>query len=404
MLETVREFGLERLAASGEAEATRRRHAAYFLALAERIEPELLGAGQAAIAGPVGGRARQPRAALAWLEQAGETDHCLRLAGASGPFWDIHGPLDEGREWLERALARADAAPSPARAKALAWAGLLARAQGDHGRAAALEEKSLVVARATGDARAIADALHSLGQVVVSQGDYDRAAALYEEALALYRGLGGSLAAFALVNLGVATAQRGEAERAGELLETGLAEHRARGNTWGVGFALRALGDLARIRGDHAEAIAHFRGCLVAWNERGYPRGNAYGLIGLAAVAADGGQPERAARLLGAADVLRERFGCALWATERAAHEAAVGAARAALGEAAFAAALAAGCTLPLDRALAEAFAVALDPAPTSDPGPPAADSPPGSRPTWSNGAAHLVALVIGAFAAPAWF
>jgi predicted ATPase/transcriptional regulator with XRE-family HTH domain len=404
MLETVREFGLERLAASAEAEATRRCHALYFLELTERIEPELLGAGQAAALARLEVDRDNHRAALAWLEQAGETDHFLRLAGASGPFWDIHGPLGEGREWLERALARADAAPSPALAEALAWVGLLARAQGDHGRAAALEEKSLVVARATGDARAIADALHSLGQVVVSQGDYDRAAALYEEALALYRGLGGSLAAFALVNLGVATAQRGEAERAGELLETGLAEHRARGNTWGVGFALRALGDLARTRGDHAEAIAHFRGCLVAWNERGYPRGIAYGLIGLAAVAADGGQPERAARLLGAADILRERFGCALWATERAAHEAAVGAARAALGEATFAAAFAAGCTLPLDRALAEAFAVALDPAPTSDPGPPAADSPPGSRPTWSDGAAHLVALVIGAFAAPAWF
>ena len=269
---------------------------------------------------------------------------------------------------MERALARADAAPSPARAKALAWAGLLARAQGDHGRAAALEEKSLVVARATGDARAIADALHSLGQVVVSQGDYGRAAALYEEALALYRGLGGSLAAFALVNLGVATAQRGEAERAGELLETGLAEHRARGNTWGVGFALRALGDLARTRGDHAEAIARFRGCLVAWNERGYPRGIAYGLIGLAAVAADGGQPERAARLLGAADVLRERFGCALWATERAAHEAAVGAARAALGEAAFAAAWEEGRALPFTDARADVMALAAS---TLEPPPP---------------------------------
>ena len=381
MLETIREFGLERLAASAEAEATRRHHALYFLELTERIEPELLGAGQAATLARLEVDRDNHRAALAWLEQAGETDHFLRLAGASGPFWDIHGPLGEGREWLERALARADAAPSPARAKALAWAGLLARAQGDHGRAAALEEKSLVVARATGDARAIADALHSLGQVVVSQGDYGRAAALYEEALALYRGLGGSLAAFALVNLGVATAQRGEAERAGELLETGLAEHRARANTWGVGFALRALGDLARTRGDHAEAIARFRGCLVAWNERGYPRGIAYGLIGLAAVAADGGQPERAARLLGAADVLRERFGCALWATERAAHEAAVGAARAALGEAAFAAALAAGCTLPLDRALAEAFAVALDPGrPTSPTSSPSSASTPALR------------------------
>ena len=363
MLETVREFGLERLAASGEAEAVRRAHASHYLTLAERIEPELFGPGQIRGLARLEAERANLRSALAWLEERADTQDGLRLAAALGVFWDIQGPVGEGREWLERALARADPAPSPARARALAWAGLLARAQGDHASAAALEEESLVVARETDDVRAIADALHSLGQVAVSQGDYGRAAALYEEALELYRGLGGGLAAFAMVNLGVATAQRGDPRRAGELLEAGLAEHRARGNTWGAGFALRALGDLARGQGNWAAAAERFRECVALWGEHGFPRGIAYGLVGLASVAAAWGQPAGAARLLGATETLRERFGLALWATERAAYESAVAAARAALGEADFEAALGAGRAMTLSQAVGEAQAIITAPA-----------------------------------------
>ena len=198
MLETIREFGLERLdgerRGGGDAPPPR---GATSLALAERAEPDWLGAGQAGVPWPGWSRAATTSAPPSpGSSRAGETGRFARLAGGARPV--LGHPRPAGRRagggWSGR-WRRADAAPSPALAKA--WlrpgSGCWPRAQGDHGRAAALEEKSLVVARATGDARAIADALHSLGQVVVSQGDYGRAAAFYEEALALYRGLGGSL-------------------------------------------------------------------------------------------------------------------------------------------------------------------------------------------------------------------
>ncbi len=350
MLETVREFGLEMLAAGGDEAAVRAAHATFYLALAERVGPESLGPGQASALARLEADRGNLRAALVAFEDAGEAESCLRLAGALGPFWDIQGPLSEGRGWLARALVRADPAPTPARATALAWAGLLARAQGDQARAGALAEEGLSVARASGEPRAIADALHSLGQVAVSRGAFDRAAALYAEAIERYRGLGSGLAAFALVNLGVATAQRGDAERARELLEAGLAEHRLWGNDWGAAFALRALGELSRVAGDVARAAERFGECVALWERVGFRRGLAYGLVGLAAVAAATERPERAARLLGAADALGEAFGLALWASEREGYDATLAEARARLGETAFAAAFAAGRAAPLDE------------------------------------------------------
>ena len=118
MLETVREYGLERLVATGEVDATRRRHALCFLEATERIEPLLFGAGQIAAVARLEVDRDNHRAALAWLEQAGESDHLLRLAGALGPFWDIHGPLDEGREWLDRALTMSRPPDRPSAAAA----------------------------------------------------------------------------------------------------------------------------------------------------------------------------------------------------------------------------------------------------------------------------------------------
>jgi DNA-binding CsgD family transcriptional regulator len=194
---------------------------------------------------------------------------------------------------------------------------------------------------------------------MVSQGDYERAVAVYAEALELYRAVEPGRAAFAMVNLGIVAAQQGHTALARQWLEAGLAEHRSRSNTWGAGFALRALGDLAREEGDRTEAMASFRECITLWREHGFLRGIAYGLVGLAATAGVAGQPQRVARLLSAVETLREDVGLALWATERAAYERTRAGNRQLLGEAACDAAWAEGRQMTNEQIIDEAFTLA---------------------------------------------
>ncbi|HET8645992.1 MAG TPA: hypothetical protein VFO85_10905, partial [Vicinamibacteria bacterium] len=115
MLETVREFGLEMLAASGEERAARQRHADYFQLLAERAhDAALRGSFRSSLVDDLANL----RAALAWFEQAGEAEQSLRLAGALWPIWYVRGPYHEGRDWVERALARGGDADAAARGRA----------------------------------------------------------------------------------------------------------------------------------------------------------------------------------------------------------------------------------------------------------------------------------------------
>jgi len=122
MLETLREYGRERLEASGEAEETRRLHAEYFLALAQEGAPELRGSEEAKWIERLETEHDNMRAALSWTLQAEEGELGLQLAGASWQFWDMRGHYSEGRRWLEEALARDGGAPE-ARAQVLEGVG-----------------------------------------------------------------------------------------------------------------------------------------------------------------------------------------------------------------------------------------------------------------------------------------
>ena len=174
MLETVREYGLERLAASGETDATRRGHAAFFLALAERAEPELTGREQGIWLDRLEVEHDNLRAALGWaLEHEGET--ALRLAAALWRFWADRSHLREGGRWLERALATAAPTVPASRLKALNGAGVIAMQLGDYQRAVALQEEGLALARAIGDQRGVSWALGDLAVVDAVRGNYERA-------------------------------------------------------------------------------------------------------------------------------------------------------------------------------------------------------------------------------------
>jgi non-specific serine/threonine protein kinase len=361
MLETVREYGLEQLAASGEEEATRRRNAAYYLALAERAAPN-----------PPGGRmlekwlwvleAEHPnlRAVLTWLAEQGETGTELRLACYLGQLWFQHSHLSEGRRWVEQALARANEEPADLRAEALWRAGMLANYQGDEERAISLLEAGLVLSRELGGTWVTPFGLLMLGTVAEDQGRYADAAPLLEEARTVAEQLGHrSATAYILGHLAVVAYGQGDWPRAAAAADEALRCARVRDDTWAAGVALRCLALTACERGDFAGAAPHLVEALAVDLAQGNRETFAHDLASCAVLATGIGQLDLAARLLGAAEALREAVGSALALPERATYERAAITARDALGDETFAAAWAAGRALTLDEATAVARAVA---------------------------------------------
>jgi predicted ATPase len=303
MLETIREYAWERLTASGEAEALRRRHAAYFLALAESAEPALLGPDQAVWLARLESEHDNARAVLRWAVESAEFEHGLRLAGALWRFWQVRGHLSEGVRWLETLLARDEAGgrrvAAPVRARALKGAGVLAYRQGDYGQAATWLEESLALQRDLGNPEGIAAALNNLGLVAYDLGDYARAAALHAESLALRREVGDTWgSAISLNNLGLVARRQSDYGRARALFEESLALHRELGDEGGSTLALLNLGDVARIQGDHERALGLLEESLALTRQLGDTGHQALALLILGAVAREQGSYGRAAAWL----------------------------------------------------------------------------------------------------------
>jgi predicted ATPase/class 3 adenylate cyclase len=268
VLESVREYALELLTAGGEEPAARRRHAAYYLALAERAEPALAGPDQGSWLDRLEQEHDNLRAALAWASEGGTMEAALRLAGALWPFWDLRGHFTEGRRWLAAALRRPGPARPAWRAKALHGAGALAWDQEDYGAARPLLEEALAVERASGNRRGIAAALDRLGDVARHQRDYELARSLCEQSLALCRELGDRPGtAAALTNLANVARRQGDQGRAQAFYEQSLAVSREVGDRRGIGWALNGLGLVASARGEDRRARAHYEASLVAFRE-----------------------------------------------------------------------------------------------------------------------------------------
>jgi predicted ATPase/DNA-binding CsgD family transcriptional regulator len=384
MLETIREFAEERLVASGETppssgdsppdrvgpgggtglggemEAVRKRHAAYFMAFAERYElAELLPDGDQVLALLEAEHANL-RAALAWLEEGAESRSFLRLAAALGRFWATQGHYQEGRDWLERALEHGDAAAAD-RAKALVALGVIQFYQGSYQEAETRLTEGLPDCHAQGDALHAALALIGLGALAIMQGDYDRGAALLEEAHAAAQGvadrrLAGILAGRVSINLAVAPRAQGQYALAAAHLEEALRLQREAGYTEGMILALGDLGNLARDQADEERALALYREALELSRSHPGTRVVIEVIEAVGIMAAAVGQAERAARLLSAAKAQRDRLGLRYGVKEdQVALEQAVAATRVALSEAAFATAWAAGRVLSPGQAVAEA-------------------------------------------------
>jgi predicted ATPase/DNA-binding CsgD family transcriptional regulator len=345
LLETVREYALERLAESGEQEGVRGRHAAFFREVAEQAPKGRDGERPPTGQPPPGGHHRQPdvgtggrdalayrppvdadlpgrleadvgnfREALGWLLARPRPAPALRLALALLPVWEWRGHLAEGYRWLAGALVRAEDAPvrAPAalRAAALDTLATLSVHQLDFRTAAAFRGRSLALLRALGDRPGVARQIFRLGMDLRSAGDPASARPYFEEALALTAADGDDTrSAGCRAWLGCVARDEGDHARARALLEQSLAEARALaapGDPVMVAWCQWNLGNLACDAGELPATRARYREALALARDLRHPALTALGLLGSARWAAATGRPAVAARLLGAATAMRE--------------------------------------------------------------------------------------------------
>jgi non-specific serine/threonine protein kinase len=350
MLETIREYGLEQLEASGEGEVVRSHHAAYVLALVEGAEPELRGRGLGRLVTELA----NVRSALAWFAEQGREETGLRLAAALHEFWNGRALYAEGRRWLTDLLERSPAAAPELRAKALSAAGHLARGQADFPAAHALLEASIAIRRELGDAPGLAASLYQLSWLAHDLGDFRSQMALMEQRLAVCRELGDrSGIANSLRSQGHALRHLGEYPTARALLAESIALLREIGERPSLGWALKFLGEVLVDEGDAWQASAPFAEAMRLSREVGDVDLTWRVLEQIARAALVRGQAGRAARLMGAAEAIRAAHEIPLppvWRKDL--YDALLEGVRDALAPAAFASAWAEGRALPVDRAI----------------------------------------------------
>jgi predicted ATPase len=351
MLETVQEYGLEQLAASGEEEAVRRAHAAWCLAFAERAERGSWTPDQAQWVRRVESELGNLRTALGRAVAVGDAEAGGRLVGALWLFWTRHGYLAEATDWTARVLAVGARSRTPARAKALMGAAAVAFWRGDNAAALARLNESEALSRANGDRLGLAWAHHGLSIVLETIGEGDRALAHAEEALALLRSATepGMVAHFTTI-LGLAAYRRGDHARAEGVYRDALAAQRQVGDTMGMAWTLACLAQAARAGGDLDRATAYGLESLALARTTGTAIFPPEALIELAAIRAERADYEHAARWCGAAAAYMESNEQRLPPIGRPEHDRVVAAARDRLGEAAFRAAYEAGPQPPARR------------------------------------------------------
>jgi predicted ATPase/DNA-binding CsgD family transcriptional regulator len=358
LLETVREYGLEQLAASGEIEETRQAHGSYFLALAEQAAPAMNGPRLAEWLARLDADHANLRTALEWFGRRGEAEAVLRQAAALWNFWFIRGHNREGRAWLAHALAVSHGW-SPALRDALHGASMLASNQGDYLQAAAYAEELLASGREQGDREGVGRAQFLRSFAATYQGHRAQARSLAEEALTVFCRLGDPhWIGIALNRLAIECHIQGDFARAEALYDEALGVWRARGDTWGLAFVTTNLGVNAQAQGDIARAAAHYRESMLHLRTLGESWGDDELLPLVAALATASGQWEQAARLIGATDGLLEVIGYALPPFVHVFYELAVTSVRRKLGEEGFAAGREAGRRLTRGQASREAFEV----------------------------------------------
>jgi predicted ATPase/DNA-binding CsgD family transcriptional regulator len=362
-LEPVREYALGRLAASPESGATRDRHCAYYLALAERAEPELHRAQQAEWMQRLDRDLDNLRLAVKTGQVRSNADSVLRLSGALWWYLWVRGHLREGLAWLDGFLDVPDV-PERARMAGLRVSAMLLGSLGRSSEAMAHATRLVGLAERTGDIAEAARATTLLGLEEFRATHLARAHELLERALDDARAVAHPmLVPHALVNLGAILFELGEPDRAEDLYREGLAHFERNADTWGIAYATNYLAGLVRRRGDHLQAArlsAEAVRLLMTLGDRFYL---ILAVEDLARARIEGRHDESAARLLGAAHALRLASGALLSPFSQAENERDIGHLRAVLGDVGFEQALTEGAEHPLD-VLAHEVDTPADPTP----------------------------------------
>jgi predicted ATPase/DNA-binding CsgD family transcriptional regulator len=311
MLETVREFGIEQLEAAGETSEIRRRQAEYFVALAKRTHPILSQSyDDRSWLDLLEAEDDNLWSILGWSLVSDEVEVGLTIADAMFQYWYLRKRrLTEARHWLDRALAqsRLIGVSDQALALALACASALAHLQTDLDDAQTMAEEALAIFERIGPPLNVAWLHYVLAIPVYMRGDCQRAERLYAEALERFRAEGDRYwVAETLLGVAQVALDRGDQQRAAAAYEESLRLSHQLGSTSCIAMAQSGLGFLARSRGDPASAQRHFRESLAVWMDIADPASIGVCLEALADTICSLGAPLRAARLLGAAEVLRE--------------------------------------------------------------------------------------------------
>ena len=300
LLATLREYACEQLISHGELPPIQQQHAAYYLALAKKAEPSLMGAGQHRWAQQLEVEMGNLRAALGWL-QAANVEMGLQLANALWFFWLMHNHLQEGRQWLESLLTRPGGTLA-SRAKGAVYAACYARFQGNYTAVAAFAPLAADLARAVDEKLTLGFALILLGRVAIHlDKNYTRAQQCYEQALQLFREVEspqGFYVAMACDSLGMLALHHHALEEAGDWLEESLRLRQQTGNEWMTQYSLYGLGDFEYSCGRLERAVGYFRAGLALAQKYGDKRNFALVQSELADILLHQGKDDEAADLL----------------------------------------------------------------------------------------------------------
>jgi non-specific serine/threonine protein kinase len=366
MLEVIREFGLERLAASGETAAAYERLLTWYLSQAQ----------------PAGWRWGVPknhtdgtwfadwerelntvRSVLAWAVTEGDVERGLQLASALFLFWWARGHLPEGRGWLERGLAAGTRVSPGIRALALNVLSAVAHRQDDNARAASHAEEALSLFTGIDDEEGAGFASYLLGIALYRQGDLAGAEHCHRRAITLLRPVsndtagtaGNVIAAEAVLGIAQIARDRGDLERAASLYEETLYWLTVAGANWAAALSRYGYGTVTQAQGDVPRALALYRESMHYWLQIGDDGSVAVCLEGIASALCAAGVPAQAIRLLGAAQALREAIDSPVPCNALTSYGGLVRSVRDCLGETAFNEAWLAGHRLSGDEAIAEA-------------------------------------------------
>lgn len=310
LLETIRQYALEKLTAAGEDKELKCRHRDWFLALAELAEPELLKSEQDKWLDWLETDHDNLRAALTWSAANQETDFALRLGAALWRFWEMRGYLTEGRQRLAKLLALPDSPLSEAtRSKVLSGAGMLAYRQGNAQAAHDLFTRALAIERRRQDPSRVAVCLNDLGIASQLRGEFQQAHDYYEESLKLAKQSGTQRdIGVALFNIGNAAYRLGQFDKASRVLPQSLKLFEDDGNLDGCAFSLHVLGMLALHRGDEETARSNLQKSYDLRKKLGNKRGMSDSLSGLARAALLRGETDTAHSRLAESLILRREL------------------------------------------------------------------------------------------------